>query len=101
MAQLLVAQLRTTLDGIKRLDDEITTVAATLPDYRIFAALPGAGPILGPRLLVAFGEERECYSSAAEVQQYAGVAPVVERSGNKCWTHWRLGVSDIPAPDLH
>jgi hypothetical protein len=29
-------------------------------------------------------------ASAAEVQQYSGIAPVVERSGNKCWTHWRL-----------
>jgi transposase len=90
LVQVLVAQLRTTLDAIKRLDDEITAVSETLPDYKLFAALPGAGPILGPRLLVAFGEERERYSSAAEVQQYSGVAPVVERSGTKCWTHWRL-----------
>jgi hypothetical protein len=28
--------------------------------------------------------------SAAEVQQYSGIAQVVERSGNKCWIHWRL-----------
>jgi Transposase IS116/IS110/IS902 family len=43
-----------------------------------------------PRLLVAFGEDRNCYASAAEIQQYAGIAPVIERSSNKCWVHWRI-----------
>ena len=52
--------------------------------------MPGAGSILAPRLLVAFGEQRERYASAAQLQQYAGVAPVLERSGKKCWVHWRL-----------
>ena len=32
--------------------------------------------MLAPRLLVAFGEQRERYGSAAEMQQYAGIAPV-------------------------
>jgi hypothetical protein len=27
---------------------------------------------------------------ADELQQYAGIAPVTERSGNKTWVHWRL-----------
>lgn len=90
LVQALVEQLRATLHAIDRFDEEIATVAETLPDYKLFAALPGAGSILAPRLLVAFGEQRERYASAAEVQQYSGIAPVVERSGNKCWTHWRL-----------
>ena len=38
---------------------------------------------------MAFGEQRERFRSAAELQQYAGVAPVTERSGNKSWVHWR------------
>jgi hypothetical protein len=44
---------------------------------------------LAPRLLVAFGEDRERYHSAQEVQQYTGIAPVTERSGTKEWVHWR------------
>jgi len=51
--------------------------------------LPGTGPCLAPRLLVAFGENRDRFNSAAEIQKYAGVAPVTERSGKKCWVHWR------------
>ena len=90
LVQALVEQLRATLHAIDRFDEEIAAVAETLPDYKLFAALPGAGSVLAPRLLVAFGEQRERYGSAAEVQQYSGIAPVVERSGNKCWTHWRL-----------
>jgi hypothetical protein len=90
LVQALVEQLRATLHAIDRFDEEIAAVAETLPDYKLFAALPGAGSVLAPRLLVAFGEQRERYGSAAELQQYSGIAPVVERSGNKCWTHWRL-----------
>ena len=46
-------------------------------------------PSLAPRLLVAFGEQRNRFSSAAEVQKYSGIAPVTERSGRKHWVHWR------------
>ena len=38
---------------------------------------------------MAFGEQRERYGSAAELQTYAGIAPVLERSGKKSWVHWR------------
>ena len=86
----LVEQLRTTLRAIESFDAEIATVSQTLPDYALFSALPGAGATLAPRLLVAFGEQRERYGSAAEVQRYAGIAPVTESSGKKHWVHWRL-----------
>jgi transposase len=56
----------------------------------LFEALPGAGAVFAPRLLVAFGEQRERYASADELQKYAGIAPVTERSGNTSWVHWRL-----------
>ena len=85
----LVEQLRVTLEAIKRFDKAIAMLAPKLPDYALFSALPGAGAQLAPRLLVAFGEQRERFRSAAELQQYAGVAPVTERSGNKSWVHWR------------
>jgi len=90
LVQVLVSQLRVILQAIDEFDAEITQLAERLPDYALFAALPGAGAILTPRLLVAFGEHRERYASAAQLQQYAGVAPVLERSGNKCWVHWRM-----------
>jgi transposase len=60
------------------------------PAFPLFQALPGAGPVLASRLLVACGEQRERYATAAALQKYAGIAPVTERSGKKAWGHWRL-----------
>jgi transposase len=88
-ALTLVEQLRVTLGAIKRFDEAIAVLAPKLRDYALFSALPGAGAQLTPRLLVAFGEQRERYRSAAELQKYAGIAPVTVRSGNKSWVHWR------------
>lgn len=88
-ALVLVAQLRVMLDSIKQFDAEIEKVVIQHTDYALFRALPGAGPSLAPRLLVAFGEQRERYQNAAELQKYSGVAPVTERSGKKHWVHWR------------
>jgi len=86
---VLVEQLRTTLQAIDRFDREVATLAPTLPDYALFQDLPGAGPHLAPRLLAAFGEQRDRFQAAAELQKYAGIAPVTERSGKKSWIHWR------------
>ena len=89
-AEALVEQLRVTLKALARFDAEIATTAAKLPDYALlFKSLPGAGPALAPRLLAGFGEDRQRYAGAEEIQQYTGVAPVTERSGNKTWVHWR------------
>ncbi len=89
-AQVLVEQLRVTLKAIDRFDQEIAATAAKLPDYALlFKPLPGAGPVLAPRLLVAFGEQRDRFAGADEFQQHTAIAPVTERSGNKTWVHWR------------
>jgi transposase len=85
----LVEQLRTVLTAIDGFDREIATVAGTLPDYALFQGLPGAGPQLAPRLLAAFGEQRDRFKGADELQKYSGIAPVTERSGKKSWVHWR------------
>ena len=90
LVQTLVNQLRVTLEAIETFDNAIAQRAHSHPDFPLFQALPGAGPVFAPRLLVAFGEQRERYASAAELQKYAGIAPVTERSGKKAWVHWRL-----------
>ncbi len=90
LVQTLVSQLRVTLDAIEAFDHAIAQRAQHHPDFPLFQALPGAGPVFASRLLVAFGEQRERYASAAALQKYAGIAPVTERSGKKAWVHWRL-----------
>src|SRR4030095_9035939 len=90
LAQALVTQLRATLHAIEEFDKAIAQRAQSHPDFPFLDALPGAGAVFAPRLLVAFGEQRDRYASADELQKYAGIAPVTERSGKKAWVHWRL-----------
>ena len=87
---VLVEQLALMLKAIDQFDDEIEKLASQHPDYALFQPLPGAGPSLTPRLMVAFGEQRERFSSAGDVQKLSGIAPVTERSGQKHWVHWRI-----------
>jgi len=79
----LVAQLRVTLQARAACDTAIAQRAQPHPDCPLFQALPGAGPVCAPRLLVACGEQRERSAAAAALQQYAGSAPVTERSGKQ------------------
>jgi transposase len=90
LVQTLVSQLRATLQAIDAFDEAIAQNAQSHPDFPLFDALPGAGAVLAPRLLAAFGEQRDRYTSADALQKYAGIAPVTERSGHKSWVHWRL-----------
>ncbi len=89
LVEALLPQLRAVSAGIARLDDEIARRCQQLPDYSLFADLPGAGHVFSARLPAAFGEQRDRFVDAAAFQKYAGIAPVTERSGNKHWVHWR------------
>ena len=70
---MLVEQLEVMFRAIEQFDVEIEKQASSHPDYELFQSLPGAGPLLAPRLLVAFGEQRERFANAAEIQKYAGI----------------------------
>ncbi|OAM89915.1 transposase [Termitidicoccus mucosus] len=76
----LVDLLETGARHITAYDQAIAEAFAVHPKATLFATLPGAGPVLAPRLLTLFGERLERYPDAASLQKYAGVAPVCERS---------------------
>src|SRR5262245_6525139 len=69
LVHALVAQLRVTLQAIADFDPAIAQRAQSHPDFPLFQALPGAGPVFASRLLVAFGAQRARYASAAERQK--------------------------------
>ena len=89
LVQALLPQLRALNDAILAMDAAISGRCERLPDFPLFAELPGAGPVFAARLLAAFGEQRDRYDTASSIQKYVGIAPVTERSGNKHWVHWR------------
>jgi transposase len=87
--RVLVQLIATLRKGIEELDREIEQTAAAHPDFAIFNSFPGAGPVLAPRLLAAFGSHRDRYSTVAELQSFSGIAPVTQRSGRSEWVHFR------------
>jgi transposase len=89
LVRALTLQLSQLLITIHQYDLDIAQRFRQHTDYEIFASLPGAGPVFGPRLLVAFGTNRKRYDSADEVNRLSGVAPVLKRSGKSAWIHWR------------
>ncbi len=84
----LVALLRTLNATIASLDQQIDALPKH-PEADLFAGLPGAGPVLIPRLIVAFGTNRERYQSASELAAYSGIAPVTRQSGKSKSVHFR------------
>lgn len=84
LVQALTAQLRTLADSIAQFDRQIAAAFAAHPDAHLYCNLPGAGKVLAPRLLVAFGSDREKFASAADVQNLSGIAPITQRSGKRC-----------------
>lgn len=89
ITQLLATQLKQLIEAIHTLDKEISKRYRKMADRKVFDSFPGAGPQLAPRLLVAFGSNRDRFQSANDVQKFGGISPVIERSGKKMWTHWR------------
>jgi transposase len=85
----LAGMLKALHHALAALDKDIAQTFDQHPDAALFRSLPGAGPALAPRLLVAFGTRRDRFASAAEVAQFYGVAPVVKQSGTTKTTHMR------------
>jgi len=101
VVKVIVRVIGSLLEGIADLDEKIQEAAAAHPDFFIFDSLPGAGAVLAPRLLAAFGSQRERYGNAGEVQAYSGIAPVMERSGKKKWVHCRIACPKFLRQSFH
>jgi transposase len=89
MMRALAAQMQTTLAAINEFDSEIAVLCAVNEDFALLKSLPGAGANYAARLSAALGTDRERWQSAQELAQLAGIAPVIERSGQSCRVRWR------------
>lgn len=97
----LSAMLKPLHKMIAQLDQQIEKTMDQHPDAAIFRSLPGAGPCLAPRLLVAFGTNRERFRSATEVAQFYGIAPVVRQSGESKTVHVRYRCPKFGRQSFH
>jgi transposase len=101
LVQSIAPQLRSMIDAITQFDQRIKEVFEKHPDAQIFSSFPGAGSALAPRLLAAMGSDRSRFSSALEVAEYSGIAPVTERSGKKIWVHRRFACAHFVKQSFH
>jgi hypothetical protein len=97
----LCKQILTLIHNIRVYNKQIATLFKDIPDAELFASLPGTGPCLAPRILAALGEDRARFNSVQEIQNYAGLSPVTERSGQKSWVHWRWQCSKFIRQKLY
>lgn len=99
--QLLARQLQALARTIAEFDRQIAAAYAAHPDRAIFQSLPGAGPVLGPRLLASLGAERDRFASAASLQHHTGIAPVTKRSGGSARIHRRYCCPKFERQSFH
>jgi transposase len=100
MVRALLEPLRGLIAGIESFDQQIAASYEQHPDKEVFGSLPGADPVLAPRLLAAFGADRERYQTAEEIQCFSGIAPVIERSGKTKFVDRRLACPVVRPPEL-
>ena len=101
MVQALLEPLRGLIAGIETFDQQIKACYQQHPDKEIFNSLPGAGAVMAPRLLAAFGADRTRYQSAEQVQCFSGIAPMTERSGKTKFVHRRLACPKFVRQSFH
>lgn len=101
MVRALIELIRPLLATLERFDQQIAALFRKHPDRLLFESFPGAGAVLAPRLLAAFGTDRDRFESAQQIQQLSGIAPVTEQSGKQRWVHWRWACSKFLRQSFH
>jgi transposase len=85
LAELLLPQVRCR----SQVQAQLKKLFAQHPDAFIFDSLPGAGDLLAPGLLAKFGDHRDRFPEAADVQALAGTCPVTVWSGKRRFVRFR------------
>jgi len=83
-AKLLASQIQQSRKTIQEFDTKIAEVMKKHPDAHLFTSLRGAGPALAPRLLCAFGSQKDRWEDADSLAAFSGIAPVTRKSGKQC-----------------
>lgn len=82
-AKLLASQIQQYQKTIDAFDAKIAEIMKTHPDSKLFSPLRGAGKALAPRLVCAFGSQRDRWQNADEIASFSGIAPVTRQSGKQ------------------
>ena len=89
----LVRVVRALLESIAEVDQTIGERYQAHAEHKLIDSFPGAGAVIGPRLIALLSSDRERFGSHEDLQRMTGVAPVTSRSGGRDGTisvHRRL-----------
>lgn len=100
-AQSLARQLLALAPELTRFEAAIARRFSAHPDAALFQSVPGAGAAFAPRLLAAFGTDRQRFPSAEDMQKSAGIAPITIRSGKSHLVTWRWATSTFLRQTFH
>ena len=101
LVKLILKQIHDLNSALAEYDQELKKLYDSHPDKDIFDSFPGVGPALGPRLIAAWGTDRDRYDSAESMQKYAGVAPVTKASGKSKITIRRVACPKFLLQTFH
>jgi transposase len=101
VARHCTAIIKTLQVTIDELDQKIKQLTDDHPEAPLFRNLPGAGPALLPRLIVAFGTQRDRYACAGDLQNHAGISPVTIASGRQKVVRWRFSCPKFLRQSFH
>jgi len=82
-------------------DQRIEKVFHDHPEFPLFSQLPGAGPVMAPRLSAFFGTDRSRYSKAQNVQTFCGISPVTKSSGKTRVVYFRRACPQFQRQSFH
>jgi transposase len=77
-----VPVIKALLEAICEIDLELDQAYQNHAEFELIDSFPGAGRVMGPRLLAILGSDRSRFESAYELQCLTAAAPVTIQSGN-------------------
>lgn len=79
----LVRVTRALLESIDEVEQQIADRYEAHSEYELIDSFPGAGRVIGPRLIALLTADRDRFGSPEELQRMTGVAPITVRSGGR------------------
>jgi transposase len=101
LVHTLVEQVNCLSKAIARFEQEIDALTRSPEDVPMFTSLPGAGPVPASRFISALGTDRRRYEHVEDLLTFTGMAPVIERRGNRTVTHFRWCCPTCLRPSFH
>ncbi len=97
----LLRQMRSVLDELKAIEDEIREAYKNHPNKPLLDSLPGVASTLGPVLAAELGSDLSRFSDIRTLKAFAGSCPVTIHSGKYCEVRYRRACNRRVRQALH